>query len=160
MLLTRRQQWSDNRALGETEDRKLAKIDYKHFIQLVTDKHKTRGAFCDDFGIARGTLYKWSRADGEVSEEVIEKLCQHFGVQRYVLDTTAREVDEELLADCIDSVMAACDDNGVTITSVSDQAYWAVQLYKAKAAGKFDEEMKKLNKVLTLNKQSKNGTED
>ena len=118
----------------------MAKLDFLNLIQLITEKHKTKARFCEEYGINRSTIHKWQRRGGEVSTDTIDRLCEWFDVERYVLDIGARNIDEKLLYECIAGVNAICEEAGVELPEIEDRTYWAVQLYKQRAAGKKVEE--------------------
>ena len=128
----------------------MAKLDFLNLIQLITEKHKTKARFCAEFGINRSTLHKWQRRGGEVSSDTIDRLCDWFCVERYVLDVAARDIDENLLYECILGINRICEEAGVDLPEIEDRTYWAVQLYKQRAAGKSAKEEEYIRRALTM----------
>lgn len=128
----------------------MAKIDFFNLAQLIKEKHKTQAKFCEAFGINRSTIHKWQGRGGDVKSETMGRLCEWFGVERYVLDVGSREIDENLLYECIVGINRICEEAGVDLPEIEDRTYWAVQLYKQRAAGKSAKEEEYIRRALTM----------
>jgi len=121
----------------------MPKLDFTNLVTLVTAKHETQKAFCEELqirgrpkGISRSTMLKWKRRDGEVDLLTMSSLCEHFGVERHVLDESVREIDEAVLAECLLGIQRVCEEAGKELPDLEDRAFWITRCYRARMAGK------------------------
>ena len=120
-------------------------LDFTNLITLITAQHETQKEFCEALqikgrrkGISRSTMLKWRRRDGEVDLATMISLCEHFGVERHVLDLGCREINEKILTECL--------------FGIEDRAFWITRAYRARMAAKDSTEYKKeLKRVLETN---------
>jgi len=137
----------------------VPKLDFVNLITLVNAKHGSQKAFCDELqirgrpkGISRSTLLKWKRRDGEVDLLTMSSVCEHFEVERRVLDESLREIDQAVLAECLLSVQRVCEEAGKELPDLEDRAFWITRCYRARMAGKEPAAYtKELKRVLETN---------
>tara|TARA_R110002073_G_scaffold50789_1_gene134061 strand:- start:43 stop:483 length:441 start_codon:yes stop_codon:yes gene_type:complete len=134
-------------------------LDFTNLITLITAQHETQKEFCEALqikgrrkGISRSTMLKWRRRDGEVDLATMISLCEHFGVERHVLDLGCREINEKILTECLFGIQSICEEAGKELSDLEDRAFWITRAYRARMAAKDSTEYKKeLKRVLETN---------